>query len=65
MPPSVSAVGVNLAGYLDATLGVGEAARQVRGALRGARGTPVAAAAGRRAEARPAAARAARRARTR
>ena len=26
-------VGVNLAGYLDATLGVGEAARQVRGAL--------------------------------
>jgi glycosyltransferase involved in cell wall biosynthesis len=37
----VSAVGVNLAGYLDATLGVGEAARQVRGALQAA-GTPVA-----------------------
>jgi glycosyltransferase involved in cell wall biosynthesis len=37
----VSAVGVNLAGYLGATLGVGEAARQVRGALLSA-GTPVA-----------------------
>jgi len=30
---AVTAVGVNLAGYLDATLGVAEAARQVRGAL--------------------------------
>jgi glycosyltransferase involved in cell wall biosynthesis len=37
----VTAVGVNLAGYLNATLGVGEAARQVRGALAAA-GTPVA-----------------------
>jgi glycosyltransferase involved in cell wall biosynthesis len=37
----VTAVGVNLAGYLDATLGVGEAARQVRGALQAA-GAPVA-----------------------
>jgi glycosyltransferase involved in cell wall biosynthesis len=37
----VSTVGVNLAGYLDATLGVGEAARQVRGALQAA-GVPVA-----------------------
>jgi glycosyltransferase involved in cell wall biosynthesis len=37
----MSTVGVNLAGYLDATLGVGEAARQVRGALRAA-GSPVA-----------------------
>jgi glycosyltransferase involved in cell wall biosynthesis len=37
----VSLVGVNLAGYLGATLGVGEAARQVRGALEAA-GVPVA-----------------------
>jgi glycosyltransferase involved in cell wall biosynthesis len=37
----VTPVGVNLAGYLDAPLGVGEAARQVRGALEAA-GVPVA-----------------------
>ena len=37
-----SPVGVNLAGYFDSALGVGEAARQVRGALQAA-GVPMAA----------------------
>ena len=34
--PTAQPLGVNLAGYLDATLGVGEAARHVQGALRAA-----------------------------
>jgi hypothetical protein len=40
-PANPLSVGVNLAGYLDSIIGIGEAARQVRGALEAA-GVPVA-----------------------